>query len=241
MAITLEERTEEIRLAGNIGFWSVLALAVLLGIHPFGTTDLYDDGQQFLEHVNAFWVTIHFLGALAFVSFIAPVATWARNLVDARSRLIGQWALYTGIVGTAIGLIHLVATDTTVFVAFADTFTAGSGSEAVTVAADLLLRLHASTLVAWTLSYFIAFPALLGWAARADGRFPNWYPWVSWIGALLGVAALAVTMAQRQWTTLSEMGLFRPSVVLFILWVVVTTWWMRKGSLIGVADGATVS
>lgn len=241
MAITLDERTDEIRLSGNIGFWAVLALAVLLGIHPFGTTDLYDDGQQFLEHVNAFWVTIHFLGALAFVSFIAPVATWARNLVDTRSRLIGQWALHTGIVGTAVGLIHLVATDTTVFIAFADTFAAGSASEAVTVAADLLLRLHAATLVAWTLSYFIAFPALLGWAAHADGRFPNWYPWVSWIGALLGVAALIVTMAQRQWTTLSEMGLFRPSVVLFILWLVVTTWWMRRGSLIGVADGVTNS
>ena len=241
MAVTLDEQTEEIRLAGNIGFWSVLALAVILGIHPFGTTDLYDDGQQFLEHVDAFWVTIHFLGALAFLSFILPVAIWARNLVDARSRLIGQWALYTGIVGTAVGTIHLVATDTTVFVAFADTFAAGSSGDAVTVAADLLLRVHAATLAAWTLSYFIAFPALLGWAARADGRFPNWYPWVSWIGALLAVAALTVTMVQGQWTTLSEMGLFRPSVTLLILWLVVTTWWMRKGSLIGVSGGLTDS
>ena len=236
MTITLDEQTEEIQLAGNIGFWSVLALAVILGIHPFGTTDLYDDGQQFLEHVNAFWVTIHFLGAVAFLSFLVPVATWARNLVNARSRVIGKWALYVGIAGTAVGLIHLVATDTTVFIAFADTFAAGAGSEATTVAADLLLRLHAATLTAWTLSYFIAFPALLGWAARADGRFPNWYPWVSWIGALLAVAAVVVTMAQGQWTTLSEMGLFRPSVVLLILWLVITTWWMRKGSLIGVGE-----
>ena len=44
MAVTLDEPIEEIRLAGNTGFWAVLALAVLLGIHPFGTTDLYDDG-----------------------------------------------------------------------------------------------------------------------------------------------------------------------------------------------------
>ena len=57
------------------------------------------------------------------------------------------------------------------------------------------------------------------------------------MGALLGIAALVVTMAQ--WTTLSEMGLFRPSVILLILWLVVTTWWMRKGSLIGVSEPTT--
>lgn len=239
MALRLDEQAEEIRLAGNIGFWSVLALALLLGIHPFGTTDLYDDGQQFLEHVNVFWVAIHFLGALTFLGFLVAVSTWGRNLSNARSRLLGHWALYAGIAGTAIGVFHLVAMDTTVFIAFADTLAAGSGSEAVTVGADLLIRYHAASLVAWTLSYYIAFPVLLGWAALADGRFPNWYPWVAWIGALLGVAAVAVTMAERQWTTLSEMGLFRPSVILLILWLVVTTWWMRRGSVIGVREASS--
>lgn len=237
MNVTLETQRDEIQLAGSIGLWSAIALAVILGIHPFGSTDLYDDGQRFLEHVNAFWVTIHFLGALTFLAFFAPIAVWAHNLTGVRARTIGRLALHVGIAGTAVGMIHLIATDTTAFVAFADTFRAGGGSEAVTVGADLLLRLHASTLMAWTVTYFFALPALLGFAARADGRFPNWYPWLAWMAGILAGAAVVVTMVEGQWTTLSEMGLFRPSVTLLILWLIVTSWWMRKGSLVGVNAG----
>lgn len=234
MTTLVDEQRQEIRVAGNIGFWAVIALLVILGIHPFGTTELYDDGQRFLEHVNAFWVAIHFLAALAFLAFPVTIAVWARHLETARARVIGQLGLYIGVVGTAVGMIHLITTDTTVFVMFSDTFAAGEGGEAVTVGADLLLRLHASTLTAWTISYFFAWPAVLGWAAKEDGRFPNWYPWLAWIAALLSVAAVSITMAEEQWTTLSEMGLFRPSVTLSGLWLIITTWWMRKGSLLGV-------
>ena len=117
------------------------------------------------------------------------------------------------------------------FHAFADTFEAGSGSEAVTVAADLLLRLHASTLVAWVVTFFFGFTAVLGLAAHSDGRFPVWFVWMPWVGAAAALASVVVTLAERQWTTLSEMGLFRTSATLLVLWLLVATWWMRRGSV----------
>jgi hypothetical protein len=229
---TLDERTEAIRFAGNIGFWALVLLIPLLAIHPPGTTELYDDGSHFLEHVDGLWVAIHFLAGLASLAVLPAIREWGRNLAGPRAETLGEWALYVAIVGAAVGMIHLLGTDTTAFVAFADTFEAGGGSEAVGVGADLLLRLHAATLVTWVVSSFLALPAVLGWAAYSDGRFPGWYPWLVWVAALLAAASVIVTLAESQFTTLSEMGLFRPAATLYLVWLLITTWWMRRGSLV---------
>jgi hypothetical protein len=34
------------------------------------------------------------------------------------------------------------------------------------------------------------------------------------------------------------MGIFRPSVTLYLVWLLLTTWWMRRGSLM--ANGGSV-
>ncbi len=235
MATTVDAQRQEIRFAGQIGFWAVITLAVLLGVHPLGTTELYDDGQQFLEHVNWFWVTIHFIGAFLFIALLVVFWAWARNLAPGRARVLGQLGLMAAIAGTGVGSLHLIATDTMTFIAFTDTFVAGSDTDAVRVGADVLLRLHASTLTAWTLSYYTAVPLLMAFAARADGRFPGWYSLLAFLGAVGAAASVVVTAAAGQWTTLSEMGIFRPAVVLLAVWLLVTSWWMRSGTLEGAA------
>lgn len=239
MPTELDEQTEEIRLAGNIGFWTVIALSLVLLVHPFGTSEIYDNGQQFLEHVNVLWVTIHFAAALLFLAILFSIGVWVRHLDNSRSRAIGRWALHIGVAGTTVGLIHLTATDTTTFLAFADTYEQGGGSALANLGADLLLRLHASTFVAWVTSYFFALPIVLGWAAMSDRRFPAWYSWLAWLAALLAGISVVLTLTDGQLTTLSEMGIFRPSVTLYLVWVLVTSWWMRKGSLVPLRQETT--
>lgn len=181
MTSETSQRHEEIQSAGNLGFWFVVVLTALLLIHPFVTTELYDDGHQFLDHVDVLWVSIHFAAAVLFLAILLPIGTWARNLGNEKARAVGRWAVYVAIAGTSVGMIHLTATDTTTFVAFADTFEAGGGGSLVDLGADLLLRLHAATFVAWVTAYFFVLPIALGWAAAADGRFPAWYPWLAWV------------------------------------------------------------
>ena len=231
MAPTLTEQQEEVRFVGRLGFWAVIGLAVILGAHPVGTTKLYASGEQFLEHVNAFWVVLHLASGILMLVLPIIIGVWARHLASTPARVFGQWSTYIGIVGVAVGTIHLIAFDTTLFLAFSDTFAAGTGSEAVTVGADLLLRIHAATLTAWVVSLFFALPAVLGFAAHVDGRFPRWYPWLTWLASVVALASVIVTLAEEQWTTLSEMVLLRTSGVLLIVWLLTTTWWMRRGSI----------
>ena len=113
MTTELDRRTDEISLAGNVGFWAVVMTTVVLLIHPFGTTELYDDGQQFLEHVDVLWVTIHFVVALLFMVLLLPINVWARKLSTTTARTWGHLATLVAIAGTAVGLFHLTATDTT--------------------------------------------------------------------------------------------------------------------------------
>ena len=233
MTTEIEGRTEEIELAGNVGFWALVTLMIVLLVHPPGTTDLYDDGHQFLDHVDGLWIGIHFAAAVLFLVLLLPIGAWARNLSNRRARLLGRWAVHVSVAGTAVGLIHLTATDTTTFVAFAETFEAGEGSDVVALGADLLLRIHAATFVAWVTSYFFALPAVLAWAAWADGRYPVWHIWLSVVASILAGVSVVLTLIHGQLTTLSEMGIFRPSVSIFLIWLLVTTWWMRRGSVVG--------
>ena len=76
------------------------------------------------------------------------------------------------------------------------------------------MRIHASTLTAWGVTFFIAPPLVVGFAVHADGRFPSWFAWLAWLGAAVGLASVIITLVEEQWTTLSEMVLFRSSASL---------------------------
>ena len=223
----------ESRFAGQIGFAGVIALAVLLIVHPFGTTELYEDGFRFLDHVTWFWVTIHLLGALAFMTWLPAIGAWARGLEEYRARVVGRWAYSLAIGGFAVGTIHLAAMDTLTFWFFRDTYEAAGGSEAGEIAADLLLRLHGASLSAWITIFWFAVPLLGGIATLLDNRMPRWVGWVGVVGGGLQVPALALTLGERQWTTLSEQIVLRTGATLFLVWMLAITWSLRRGAPIG--------
>ena len=39
--------------AGTVGLVAAVMVAVILGVHPPGSTELYSDGRDFVEHVGA--------------------------------------------------------------------------------------------------------------------------------------------------------------------------------------------
>ncbi|MDJ0961168.1 MAG: hypothetical protein QNJ88_10940 [Acidimicrobiia bacterium] len=218
---------------GRLGLWAVLILVVVLAIHPLGSTSLYDDPVQFLEHVTSYWVVIHMAAAIGLLAFPLIVDTWSKHLATPEARVLGRGATLIAVLGMGIGMIHLTGTDTMTFVAFRDTFEASGGSEAGLVGVDVLLRLHAATFTAWVSSFFLTLPLVLGFAVRADGRLPRWMAWIAWAAAALQIAALSITFAERQLTTLSEQILFRSGATLMLIWFLVTTMWMRRGSVTG--------
>ncbi len=224
---------DETRIVGQVGLIGVLITAVILAIHPFGSSDLYDDGEQFLDHVGAYWLTIHFIVAIGLLVVPLIVDRWAGTLSAPLARVIGRWAALVAIGGVSMAALHLIGTDTMSFVAFRDTFEAGEGSEATLVGADLLLRLHASTLAAWVAVFFLAVPLLAGLAGWIEGRGPRWVPALAIGAGVLELVALIITFNQRQWTTLSEQVVFRTGATLYIVWLLATCVALRRGAPIG--------
>lgn len=218
-------------LAGRIGLVTTLGVAVILAIHPLGSSDLYDDGGRFLDHVGWYWVVLHLAATVLLLTWPAVIGAWAKALSTVEARFIGRMAAVAATAGMGVGALHLIATDTMTFVAFSDTYEAGAGSEATEVGADLLLRLHAATLTAWVTSFWFAVPLLVGVAALRDPRLPKWIGGTGLVAAGLQVVALLVTIAEEQWTTVSEMGFFRIGATLLILWMVTVSHFMRRGDL----------
>jgi hypothetical protein len=91
------------------------------------------------------------------------------------------------------------------------------GAGGAAAGADVLLRLHAATLTAFVMAMFVAVPAAAAIATAFDRDWGRrfWLPVA--IGAL-SATAVSVTLLEGQWTTLSEMGLFRPAAAAFLVW-----------------------
>jgi hypothetical protein len=214
---------------GTLGVVVTVAAAVILGVHPFGSTDLYDDGARFVHHVGALWVVIHVLGALLFLAIPVVIGAWAQTLGTATGQVFGKLTVTVSVIAVALAVLHLVGTDTMTFLAYEDTL--ASGIEGAVVGADVLLRLHAATLTAWVLSLFVALPMAAAVATAFD-RDSSWRFWLPTVVAVLGVASVSVTLAERQWTTLSELGLLRPAITLFLAWFGLISYRLRRQSSI---------
>lgn len=225
------ETSKTIRFVGRIGLVAVAGVAVILAIHPFGSTSLYADGEGFLEHVGLFWIVIHLVAALLLFSVPVIVNAWAAALSTVEARAVGRFAGTMATIGMAVGAVHLITTDTLTFHFFADTFEDGGGEGAVLVSADLLLRFHAATLTTWVLSFWMAVPALIGVAAFLDGRVPQWFGGLGLMASFLQVPAVVITIAEGQWTTLSETVLFRIGATLLLVLLLIQTNAMRRGTV----------
>jgi hypothetical protein len=220
------------RVTGTLGVVVTVAVAVILGVHPFGSTDLYDDGERFVAHVGALWVVIHVVGAVLFLAIPVVIGAWAQTLRAAASQVFGRLTVTVSVIAVALAVLHLVGTDTMTFLAYDDTL--ASGIEGAVAGADVLLRLHAATLMAWVLSLFVALPMAAA-AATALDRDSSWRFWLPTVVAVLGVASVSVTLAERQWTTLSEMGLLRPAITLFLVWFGLISYRLRRQAFLDAA------
>jgi hypothetical protein len=218
---------ERRRAMGTIGVVVAIAVGLILGVHPLGSSDLYDDGPQFTHHVGYFWVAIHFIGGVLLLAVPAVIAASNDSLVNPLAHAFGRIATSISIGGVALALLHLAGTDTMTFLAYEDTL--NSGIDGAAAGADVLLRLHAATLTAFVLTLFVALPAAEAFAAATDGDW-SWRFWMPAATAVLATSAVCVTLGARQWTTLSEMGLLRPSMVLFLVWFGLVSHALRRTS-----------
>ena len=218
--------------AGTLGIVIAVLLAAILGIHPPGNTRLYDDGVAFVEHIGPFWIVIHLLGSLVLVGVPAVVWAWGETLHTPAGRVYGRLAGQASIVGVAIGVLHVAGTDTMAFLAYADTLRAAGDEGAADIGADVLLRMHAATLVAWVVGFFVAVPLALALASGFEGM-RGWRFWIPVADAALAASAIVVTLFAGQWTTLSEMFLLRPAITLFVVWLGLTGIVMRRSATTG--------
>ena len=175
--LTDATRTDaERRAVGTLAMAIAVAIAIILGIHPSGSTDLYDDSARFIEHISVFWMVIYLLAAVALAGLPVVVATWANTLDSPSARVGGRIAHSATIVGVAIGTVHLVGTDMVTFAFYEDTL--NSGIEGAAATADGLLRLHAATLMAFLVSFFLLVPLAGSVAQWLDGErgYRLWLP-----------------------------------------------------------------
>ncbi len=235
---TTEPSTDEtVAFAGTIGVIGVIGIIIILLAHPIGTTDLYDDAGEFIDHVSPFWVLIHFAAAIVLAVFPLIFGTWARTLDPGPARLVAGWSATMATAGFALGVLHMIGTDTMTFWAFQDTFEAAGGSEASIIGADILLRLHAATLASWVALFFLTVPLMAGTAALMAHWGPRWLGWMAVVAGLLQIAALTVTVIEHQWTTLSDQILFRGGVTLHVLFTLALAMGLRRGAPIGEPTG----
>jgi hypothetical protein len=213
------------RATGTTGVVVAVVVGLILGGHPLGNTDLYNDGPRFTHHVGYFWVTIHFLGAILLLAVPAVVGAVSETMLRPAAQVLGRIATSVSIGGVALAVLHLVGTDTTTFLTYKDTL--DSGIEGATAGADVLLRLHAATLMAFVLTLFVALPAASA-AATAIDRDWSWRFWLPLVTSVLATASVCATLAARQWTTASEMGLLRPAMVLFLIWFGLVSYRLRR-------------
>jgi hypothetical protein len=220
---------------GTLGVAVTAAVAVILGVHPFGSTGLYDDGPRFVEHVGALWVVIHFAGAVLLLAIPVVVASWAETLGAAASQVFGRLTVTVSVVAVALAVLHLVGTDTMTFLAYENTL--ASGVDGAAIGADVLLRVHAATLMAWVMSMFVAVPIAAAVATAGDHDW-SWRFWLPVAIATVSLASVSVTLLEGQWTTLSEMGLLRPAITLFLVWVALTAYRLRRPATLAASPTA---
>ena len=216
---------ERRRITGTVGLVIAIAVALILGVHPLGSTDLYDDGVRFTNHVSPFWVAIHVVGALLLLGVPTVVAAWGETVATPAGQVFARMAATISIAGVGLSLLHLTGTDTLTFLAYKDTL--DSGVEGAVVGADVLLRLHAATLMAFVLSLFVGVPVAAALAMAMDRDY-GWRFWMPVVTATLALTSATVTLLEGQWTTLSEMGLFRPAIVLFLIWFGLISYRLRR-------------
>lgn len=219
----------ERRTIGTIGL--VMAVWLVIGnvTHPIGSTEQYTVGTVFVEKADTtYWVVNHVLLTLALLTTPWLAKGWYDRLVDPAARSWGWFGLALAVIGTTIGTVHLGGIDGAAIPSFREVIDSNPDSEAVAIAADTLLRVHLTTIIAWSLSFWGAMQVAFGVAEYVEAVRTRLYAVLLIVCGLLGWA-FALTMAvQGHLTSFSEGVLLRASSVGFTIWFVWTAWQLRN-------------
>lgn len=216
------------RVTGALGLaGGVLAIGANV-LHPFTDTETYLSGEAFVEHTSDFWVGLHIVVALTLL--VVPLVTyaWSQDLTGAAARVVGRLAFYTLLLGTGIGVVHLAGIDGLVLPSYRDLLAGGGDMEVF--GADLLLRVHLTTFVSWTLLMFGAGLLLLGLAELASPSGRRILGWLLVVGSALGFASSIGSGLEGHLTTATDAGLLRPAGAIATVWLLLVSWEMwREG------------
>ena len=85
--------------------------------------------------------------------------------------------------------------------------------------------------MAWVMSLFVAVPIATALATANDHDW-SWRFWLPVAIATVSLASVSVTFVEGQWTTLSEMGLLRPAITLFLVWFGLTAYRLHRPAIL---------
>ena len=220
-----------IRLVGGTGLVAAAWLIVGNLTHPIGTTAQYTDGVAFIEHTNAYWVVNHWLLAAALIVTPWVLWAWTTGLTRPIAQTWGKFALYTSIMGTAVGVVHLAGIDGSALPAYQSALDSNPGATTDAIAQGLRV-VHLATYTAWTLLMWGSMQVAIGATMLAEKARPTWLAYVLVISGLLGFASGLVPTIQGHLTSFTDGVLLRGSSVGLTIWVLAVAWAMwRHGRL----------
>ena len=224
-----EGRTDSTQVVGTVGLVAGVWLVIGNFTHPIGTTEQYTVGEVFVENANTtYWVINHLLLTAALLVTPWLAWGWRNQMTSPRARTWASFGLILAIMGTTVGTIHLGGIDGAAIPSFASVLEANPDSETVELIADGILRVHLTTIIAWSLLLWGATQTVFGIAELLEGARTAFYGGALIVCGILGFAFATVIAVQGHLSSFSEGVLLRGSSVGFTVWFFWTAWQLRS-------------
>jgi len=216
-----------IRLVGGVALAAAAWLIIGNLTHPIGTTAQYTDGVAFIEHTNTYWVINHWLLAASLMVTPWVLWAWTTGLQRPLAQVWGKLALYTGIMGIGVGLVHLAGIDGSALPAYQAALDAQPGAMTDAVAQGLRV-VHLATFTAWTLLMWGTMQVAIGATMLVEKARPAWLAYVLLISGALGFASGLISAVQGHLTSFTDGVLLRGSSVGLTIWLLAVAWAMWR-------------
>ncbi len=217
------------RIIGTAGLVAGVWLVVGNVTHPIGSTEQYTVGEVFVENADStYWVINHLLLALALLATPWLATGWRDRMTKPAARAWASMGVILAVMGTTVGTIHLAGIDGAAIPSFSAVLEANPDSETARLVADGLLRVHLTTVIAWSLLLWGSAQTVFGVAELLEGARPKVYGAVLILCGLLGYAFTVHMAVNGNLTSFSEGVLLRGASVGFTVWFFWTAWQLRN-------------
>lgn len=232
LADEVAERTASHRPIGTVGLIAGVWLVIGNLSHPIGSTEQYTVGEIFVENSNTtYWIVNHLLLATALLLTPWLAWGWRDRMQSARARSWATFGLFLAVMGTTVGTIHLGGIDGAAIPSFSAVLDANPDSETVRLIADGILRVHLTTIIAWSLLLWGAAQTAFGVAELLEGARTRLYGGLLVMCGVLGFAFAVTIAVQGHLSSFSEGVLLRGSSVGFTVWFFWTAWQLRQSPI----------